>query len=162
MLRSYTAPLFVQAEISLKMFEVSPLIGFGSVKGWGLKISWWMLKWFKFISFKAQTNKLTFMNARRSPNWCYMYTHAHWCYLHTHAVGELYAHTCKSIQLTEQETRWTITSWMYFLAIGNNLLSAYLFFCCFFKSDFFFQIDVQIHPRLLNFKLIILLVCNKG
>ena len=145
------------------------LYGFGSVKGWGLKISWWMLKWFKFILFKAQTNKHTFMNARRSPNWCYMHTHtqwcymhahAHWCYLHTHAVGELYAHTCKSIQPTEQETRWTITSWMYFLAIGNNLLSAYLFFAVFFNL-IFFQIDVQIHPRLLNFKLIILLVCRK-
>ena len=54
MLRSYTAPLFVQAEISLKMFEVSPLIGFGSVKGWGLKISWWMLKWFNSFHLKLR------------------------------------------------------------------------------------------------------------
>ena len=50
---------------------------------------------------------------------------------------------------------------MYFLAIRDNLLSAHLFLCCFFKSNFHFQIDVQIHPRLLNFKPIILLVCNK-
>ena len=50
---------------------------------------------------------------------------------------------------------------MYFLAIRDNLLSAHLFLCCFFKSNFHFQIDVQIHPRLLKIKLIILLVCNK-
>ena len=50
----------------------------------------------------------------------------------------LHGHTCKSIQLTEQETRWTITSWMYFLVIGDNLLIACLFLCCFLKSDFYF------------------------
>ena len=41
-----------------------------------------------------------------------MHTHTHWCYMHAHkctlmlhaynfVLGELYAHTCKSIQLTE-------------------------------------------------------------
>lgn len=51
---------------------------------------------------------------------------------------------------------------MYFLAIGDNLLTAYLFLCCFLNLIFIFQIDVQIHPILLNLKPIILLVCNKA
>ena len=71
----------------------------------------------------------------------------------THALlGELYAHTCKSIQLTEQETRWTITSWMYFLAIGDNLLSAYLFLCYFFKSDFHFPNWCTDPPEIVKFQ----------
>ena len=80
--------------------------------------------------------------------------------MRTHAVGELFANTCRSIQLTEQETSLTITSWMYFLAIGDNFLSTYLCRCCFLMI-FIFEIDIQIHRRLLNLKQNILLVFNK-
>ena len=56
---------------------------------------------------------------------------------------------------------WTITSWIYFSAIGDNQLIAYLFLWCFFNLIIIFQINVQIHPRLLNLELNILLVYKK-
>ena len=47
---------------------------------------------------------------------------------------------------------WTITSWMYFSAIGDNLLSAYLFLWCFFKSDYYFPNWCTDPPKIVKFE----------